>query len=203
MEKNYQRIIAGPARLSYPNLFTPKAGQPGQEPKYSCELLIPKTDTAAVASIRAAIQGAIPANAPRQANGKLMPNFRIPLRDGDVERNDDTHKGMWFINCSSRRRPTAVRKTAGVYTQLAEEDLYGGCWVYAELCFFPYSISGNQGVGAGLNSVLKFRDDKPFGGGGSDPETAFASAPDTAPAAVEPVATAPADDMPDFGANPW
>ena len=38
-------ITTGEVRLSYVHLFKPYAYQPGQEEKFSCTILVPKTDT--------------------------------------------------------------------------------------------------------------------------------------------------------------
>jgi hypothetical protein len=47
------------------------------------------------------------------------------------------------------------------------EDFYSGCWGAVTLNFFPYDSKGNKGVGAGLNNVIKTRDDERLSGGSS------------------------------------
>ena len=51
-------ITTGEVRLSYVHLFKPYAYQPGQEEKFSCTILVPKTDTDTKARIDAAIEAA-------------------------------------------------------------------------------------------------------------------------------------------------
>lgn len=52
------KVVTGKTRLSYANLFQPRAGMDGQDPKYSLCVLIPKTDTATVDKVKAAIEAA-------------------------------------------------------------------------------------------------------------------------------------------------
>ncbi|MDG0871048.1 DUF2815 family protein [Paenibacillus thiaminolyticus] len=52
-------VTTGEVRLSYVNLFQPRANQPGQEPKYSTTILIPKADVASKQRIDSAIAAAI------------------------------------------------------------------------------------------------------------------------------------------------
>ena len=40
------KVVTGKVRLSYPQLFEPKAFEPGDPERYSCMILIPKTDDA-------------------------------------------------------------------------------------------------------------------------------------------------------------
>lgn len=39
------KVITGKVRFSYANVWEPKAGQEGWEPRYSVSLIIPKSDT--------------------------------------------------------------------------------------------------------------------------------------------------------------
>lgn len=65
----------------------------GGAPKYSVSLIIPKSDTATVNKIKAAIQSAYEEGESKlKGNGKSVPALSIiktPLRDGDLERPDD------------------------------------------------------------------------------------------------------------------
>lgn len=50
-QKIATKVLTGEVRLSYVNLITPRTNNPGGTPKYSVQLLIPKTDTATVSDI--------------------------------------------------------------------------------------------------------------------------------------------------------
>ena len=45
-----------------------------------------------------------------------------------------------------------------------EEDVYSGCYGFASVNFFAFNTSGNKGIAAGLNNVLKTRDGEYLGG---------------------------------------
>ena len=159
----------GEVRLSYVHIFQPRATTEGGEKKYSLTLLIPKSNTELVAKIRAAIEAAKQAGA-ATFGGKVPANLRIPLRDGDLERpDDDTYAGCWFINASSKTKPGVVKRVKidgenKLIEVTNEEDVYSGCYGFASVNFFAYSASGNKGIAAGLNNVLKTRDGEYLGG---------------------------------------
>lgn len=78
----------------------------GGAPKYSVSLIIPKSDTATVEKIKAAIQAAYEDGESKlKGNSKTVPALSVlktPLRDGDLERPDDeAYKGCYFINANS------------------------------------------------------------------------------------------------------
>ena len=87
------KVITGVnTRWSYANVWDPKSIN-GGAPKYSVSLIIPKSDTATVAKIKAAIQAAYEEGQSKlKGNGKSVPALsaiKTPLRDGDLERPDD------------------------------------------------------------------------------------------------------------------
>ena len=49
------KVITGKVRASFVHVFEPKSIN-GSEPKYSCSLIIPKSDTVTVGKIREAIE---------------------------------------------------------------------------------------------------------------------------------------------------
>jgi len=93
MSKNYTnptKVITGVnTRWSYANVWDPKSIN-GGAPKYSVSLIIPKSDTATVNKIKAAIQSAYEEGESKlKGNGKSVPALSIlktPLRDGKTRR---------------------------------------------------------------------------------------------------------------------
>ena len=59
MAINKTKVVTGLVRLSYANVWEPKAPTEGATPKYSVSVIIPKSDTETVAKINAAIDAAI------------------------------------------------------------------------------------------------------------------------------------------------
>lgn len=160
-------VRIGEVRFSYVNVFEPRSSM-GNDPKYSCSILIPKDNEAAVTLIEEAIDAAIAQGQTSRWNGKVPRNVRTPLRDGDTERDDPVYEGCWFINASAgvKSKPAVkVLENGKLVDALDNEDFYSGAYGVAVLNFFPYAASGNNGVGCGLNVVMKTRDGERLGGG--------------------------------------
>ena len=101
-QKATTKVVTGIVRLSYANVWEP-ASINGSNPKYSVSLIIPKSDTKTIAAINAAVDAAIKEGAAKF--GGKIPNkaaLKLPLRDGDVEREDEAYQGAYFV---SDRRP--------------------------------------------------------------------------------------------------
>lgn len=159
------RVVTGKVRLSYAHLFEPYAVNPDQEAKYSCVLLIPKTDKATVAKLKAAEEAAKQAGVGSRWNGKMPPVVQSIIHDGDteadLERNPE-YAGHLFMSVSSKTAPGVV--DAQVQPILDSTEVYSGCYVRASINAFPYSAQGNKGVSFGLNHIQKIADGDNLGG---------------------------------------
>ena len=113
------KVITGKVRASFVHVFEPAAIN-GGEPKYSCSLIIPKSDTVTIGKIREAVEQAKQEGVPKWG-GKIPPNLKLPLRDGDVDRPDDpAYENSYFINATSQEQPGVVdRKRAKITDPLA------------------------------------------------------------------------------------
>lgn len=192
------KINVGPVRLSYPHLFTPQAVEGSISKNYSVCLLIPKNDTELINKLKQAMIASIPESAKNA--GKLKPGYRLPLRDGDTEKQQDEFKGMFFMNCKSTLKPQVVKKVNGVFVACTEEEMYPGVWAYVNINFFAYDRNGNRGLSCSLNAVCKYKDDESFSGSSVNAEQLFQGVdlPDTSAAsqAVSDLASAGGLDMP-------
>lgn len=166
-------LTTGIGTLSFPRLFaeTVKKNDKGED-EYSCQIIIPKSQPDDIRALIAAIKKV--GEAKWGANWKKV---RIPLRDGDKEKDELTEDGSstkgekyperlgcYFLNAKST-------KPIGVYDRqrnpiFNSSDVYAGCKVKVALSFYAYSSNGNHGVGAGLNGVQKIADGEAIGGGG-------------------------------------
>jgi hypothetical protein len=174
---NYNKMISdtcvrvGEVRFSYANVFAPKRTPNGQE-KYSCAILIPKDNKAALDMINQALENTKLIGKSSQWGGTVPRNFRSPLRDGDEDRpDDDNYAGCYFINASAnpdKKPQVKVVQDGQMFDALDQDDFYSGCYGAAVLNFFPYDNSGNRGIGAGLNFVVKTRDGDKLSGGVSE-----------------------------------
>ena len=177
------RIVTGEVRLSYANIWEPKSIQ-GSDPKYSCSLLIPKTDTKTVAAIEQAIKNTL-AESAGKFGGKVPPlgSLKLPLRDGDAEKDTETnpeYAGCYFVNANNKTAPQIVERSATGQIQpiLDQNEVYSGCYAQVSIEFFAFNTNGNKGVGVALGNILKTRDGESLGGGAISAEADFGAVTD-------------------------
>ena len=161
-QNNTTKVVTGVVRLSYANVWEP-ASINGGTPKYSVSLIIPKDDEKTLPAINAAIDAAIKEGAPKF--GGKIPNraaLKLPLRDGDTERDDDAYKGSYFVNANSTTAPQIVDRT--VQPILDRAEVYSGCYARVSINFYAFNTNGNRGVACGLGNIQKVKDGDPLGG---------------------------------------
>lgn len=176
MAKNYNKKISettvrlGEVRFCYVNVLAPRKDENGADDKYSVCVLIPKTDKQAIQLVEEAIAAAEQKGKTNKWGGKIPGRLSKPLRDGDEEDKGEEYEGMMFLNASSSlSSKPGVRVLDGgmIVEALDSDDMYSGCWGAVTLNFFPYDSNGNKGIGAGLNNIIKTRDDEKLAGGSS------------------------------------
>lgn len=164
---NPMKVITGKdTRWSYANVWEAKSIN-GGAPKFSVSLIIPKSDSATVQKVKAAIQAAYEEGAAKlKGNGKSVPALsaiKNPLRDGDIERPDDSsYAGCYFINANSTTAPGIV--DADRNPILTRSEVYSGVYGRASINFYAFNSNGNRGIACGLNNLQKIRDGEPLGG---------------------------------------
>lgn len=162
-------IRLGEVRFGYVNVFTPRKNEDGTDGKYSVQILIPKGDKQAVKLIEDAVNAAKTSGVSSKWNGKMPPasKLKTPLRDGDDEFPDDAvYEGMYFMNASTATKPgVRVLENGTMSEALDSDDFYSGCYGCVTVNMFPYNTSGNVGVAAGLNNLIKTRDGERLSGG--------------------------------------
>ena len=155
------KVITGKVRASFVHVFEPAAIN-GGEPKYSISLIIPKSDTVTIGKLREAIEQARQEGVPKWG-GKIPPNLKLPLRDGDVDRPDDlAYAGSYFINATSQEKPGIVDRRRVPLTDPL--SIYSGCYIRASVNLYPFNANGNRGVAAGLGNVQFVRDGERLSG---------------------------------------
>lgn len=160
------KITTGKCRFSYVTIFEPKASEEGAEPKYSIVLLIPKSDTATVNKIKAAMDEAAAAFRAKNGQASLPSNPMTPLHDGDgVKPNSGEPygpecKGCYVLNASSKVKPLIKDSFGNDCNDPGE--IYSGCYGRAVINFYGYN-NRRKGVGCGLLGVKKLTDGEPFG----------------------------------------
>lgn len=160
---NNTKVVTGVnTRLSYFHGWEPVSINGGAE-KYSVSVLIPKADVQTVNAVNAAIDAAIEEGIAKFGGKKpSRAAIKIPLRDGDAERDDEAYKGHWFINANSNTQPQIVDRA--VKPILDRSEVYSGCYARVSLNFYAFNSNGNRGVACGLGNIQKVRDGEPLGG---------------------------------------
>ena len=160
---NRTKVITGKnTRLSYFHGWEPTSINGGPE-RYSVLVLIPKDDKETVKAINDAIDAAIEEGIAKFGGKK--PNkaaIKLPLRDGDTEREDEAYAGHWFINANSKTAPQIVDKA--VKPILDRDEVYSGCYARVSLNFYAFNSNGNKGIACGLGNIQKIRDGESLGG---------------------------------------
>lgn len=161
---NTHNITLQNCRLSFPHLFE----KDNLADKYSARLLIPK-DTPQLEDIKAAIHEAVEFGKTAKWAGKLPKGFTYGsvLKDGDAgDEPQPEEQGCFVLNARSNAQPKCYVRDefTGALVQCSDPDkFYGGCYVHANVSFFPFASGVNNGVGVALNMLLFFKDGEPFG----------------------------------------
>lgn len=157
------KFVTGTVRLSYVNLFQPRPDLNGAE-KYSVSLIIPKSDEKTIERYKKTIAEMLKSPDVVQTLGKNA-NPRLPLRDGDLERsNDSAYENSFFLNAKSNpdHKPVVLDKDRVPIVDPSE--VYSGCYGQAILNFYAYNKGGNKGIGCSITAIRKTEDGEPLSG---------------------------------------
>lgn len=157
-------MTTGEVRISFPQVWQAKSFKQ-QEPKFSCILLIPKTDTVTLKKVNACIDAAKLDGKTSKWKGIIPKALDNPLHDGDDEfalgKKGEEFQGHFYLNAKSSNKPYIFDEKGE--EMLNQSDFYAGCYAKAAINFFPYDNAG-QGVGVGLNGLKKTKNGIPFSG---------------------------------------
>lgn len=162
------KVVTGKVRFSYANVWEPRASNEGDAPKFSVQILIPKSDNKTYQAIQAAIKEAADAFRKKHGTASLPASFRSPLHDGDGEKpNGGTYepecKGCWVISASSDANHPPIIVDRNKQDILDRREFYSGCYGRACVNFYGYS-NRRKGVGCGLLGLMKLDDGEPLCG---------------------------------------
>ena len=161
-------VVTGIVRLSYCHLIDPYAQKPGDTPKYSTTILLPKTDILTKQKIDAAIAAATAAGVEKKWNGQKPPIIPIPIHDGDGTRPSDGMpfgeecRGCWVMTASNTNKPRIVDLQQQDIIDPAE--IYSGMYARVSVDFFPYFAANKKGIGCSLVNIQKLQDGEPLAG---------------------------------------
>ncbi|MBA5724644.1 ssDNA-binding protein [Candidatus Liberibacter sp.] len=167
------------ARLSYPVLFDPKSfnNDPNKEKEYSCDLLIPKSDTATYQRIISARKQAVKetwASYNKPNFEELYNNLDMNLGTkrgffcGDLKAQKNSayegvYTGHWYLRATNKQQPLLADRSGHPIGENNQDLFYAGCWVKALLSVGAYENSG-KGLRNTLRGLQFFRDDNRWGG---------------------------------------
>lgn len=151
-----------PCRISFANIWEPKSINGGEE-KYSVSCLVPKGDKPTLTKIHKAVEAAKEDAKGKKWGGKIPPNLKLPLRDGDIDRpEDENYAGHMFLNATSKDAPQIVDRK--VQPILDPMECGSGDYCNVSVNFYGFAASGNKGVAAGLGNIQKVKDGERLAG---------------------------------------
>lgn len=149
------KIILQNVRCSYVFVQSPRKKESGEDGNYSLQVLLPKDDKQ-VAKVKKAVDEALTGKFGADAT-KKRGKYKLPLRDGDEERDGEEYEGMYFMNANSARKPGIVnRNNEPADIDDIEEYCYSGAIFHASVNFYAFDAKdgGKPGVAVGLNNVM-------------------------------------------------
>ena len=182
-KKDPCRITLKNVRLSYPNIFTPRAFGRGEgKPAFSASALIPK-DTKHGKALIDMIYDAIDAAKEKKWPGKdvKIKKANIAFADGDIVNEDEDdpkpeQEGMMIVRARNYKRPMVLDENND---ELREQDniIYGGCYVDMIVTFWGQDYEGTKRMNCSLEGI-RYRDEgEAFGAGPINPDE-FDDGPD-------------------------
>lgn len=182
------KILTPEARLSFPVLFTPRAPEPGAEPKYSCTLLFP-LDANLSALQKAMRDCAMEKWGPAAKEMVAKHQLKWPIKNQEAKSHLAGYREGHYLACSSKTAPGVVN--AQLQRIIDPAEVWAGQIVIASVKPYAWAHpTGGKGVSFGLLNLMIVRDDGVRLDGRSAPEEDFAGLaqaepPESAPQAEE------------------
>lgn len=147
-------------RLSFPHLFTARAVNEGDKPKFSANFII---DLERQQKLVRELEAAIESVSRDQWKDKVPKTLKVCLRDGeDYADKDGYGEGTVFVTASTDKRPPVVDRDM---SPIVEEDdkIYAGCYVNATIRLWAQDNQYGKRVNAALRAVQFVKDGDAFG----------------------------------------
>ena len=152
-------VILKDVRLSFPQLWEPRAFREDQKPRYEASFIL-DVDDPQIEGIEAAIEEVKEEQWPKGAPRRL----EVCLKDGEEKDYDGYGPGVMFVSSASYNKPAVVDRRK---RDLTERDgiPYGGCFVNCHITIWAQDNQFGKRVNAGLVAVQFLRDGPAFGAG--------------------------------------
>ena len=161
--KSSAAVITPKGIASYAFVWKPQPSMnPGQDPKYSITLIVPKK--ADLTALKKAVTVAGKKKFGESYENMVKRNkLTLPFRDGDEEREgDELYKGKIFFSAKSSQKPGIVDEDRNPIDD--EFDFYSGCKCRISVYAYGHDVNGNKGVAFALNNVQKLGDGERLSG---------------------------------------
>lgn len=173
------RVLLKNVRISYANLLEPYQFEGEAEPKYRCDVLISKDDTANVDKVKNAIKEAISEGLNDNScfGGKDLKalqkagKWHNPLKDGDSNKAEDpAYHNCYYLSLRSEKAPAIVdikKQFITKDTPDADKLVYSGEYVHISCTFKAFNAMGNYGISSFLGNVVVLEKGDKLAGGPS------------------------------------
>ena len=149
------KMILQNVRCSYVFVTEPRKKENGEDGSFSVQVLLPKNDPQ-VKKFEMLVDQALSEKHGEQAIKKKA-RYKLPLRDGDEERDGEEYEGMYFFNCNGGKRPGIVNDKNEPADQADLEELcYSGAYFHVSVNVYGFDAKdgGKPGVAVGLNNIM-------------------------------------------------
>lgn len=173
-------IVLNNVRLSYPQLFKPKAFNPADEPTYGAVFLMDKEDNAEdIEKYRKGVKAVATAH----WGEEIPPGVKFSLRDGSEREGSDGYgKHMMFLSAGNRKAVPIVDLNPNIVLTESDGRPYAGCYVNASIRLWVQDNTWGKRVNSQLQAVQFAMDGDPFGAVPVDPANTFKNNASTAAA---------------------
>lgn len=180
-------------RLSFSRLWSPKAFQPGQTPRFEATFLFDPAKPINVATLKEILStagkigkeafGVVPREV-REVTSKIFPAVAFDpktpadgvkfqcLVDGNTK-SYDGYAGMWSLATHNKNRPLIGNASGGVVVEGESQAPYSGCYVQGKITLWTQDNEFGKRINASLRSVQFLRAGTAFGAQAPDPDEEF------------------------------
>lgn len=129
---------------------------PNKNGKYGVQVILPKDDPQAKAFEQKALKALVEKHGEAALKKKGM--YKLPLRDGDEERDGEEYVNQFFFNANNKRQPGVVNRYARTPTEEEMEELcYSGATFHVSIDIYGYDKpedGGKPGVAVSLKNLM-------------------------------------------------
>jgi len=149
------KMILQNVRCSFVFVTEPRKKENGETGNYSVQVLLPKNDPQVKKFQKLVEQALVDKHGSDAA--KKKGRYKLPMRDGDEERDGEEYEGMYFFNCNGGKKPGIVNSNnEPADTDDLDELCYSGAYFHVSVNVYGFDAKdgGKPGVAVGLNNLM-------------------------------------------------